>query len=138
MDINVVHRYSNLIETLFLITYNALKFKLIGTLQVYVVYARSKAKSRAVRKKTYTRAYKSVEIIFVDTTGPYPEIFIGNRYWIGIVDNDSRYSWCLFTKTKLKLPRKMEELFKNMTSRGNPVKYPRCENTGENQSKLQK
>ena len=32
----------------------------------------------------------------------------------------------------------MEEFFEKMTSRGTPVKYPRCDNAGEHQSKLQR
>ena len=29
---------------------------------------------------------------FVDTTGPFPESLIGNRYWIGLVDEYINYS----------------------------------------------
>ena len=35
---------------------------------------------------------------FVETTGPFPEILIGNSYWIGVVDDYSRYSWSFFTE----------------------------------------
>ena len=52
MDINVVHRYSHLVEKFLRATYNALGVKLTGTLQVCDVCAHSKAKSRVVRKKT--------------------------------------------------------------------------------------
>ena len=138
MDINVVHRSSNLIETFFRITYNALKVKLTGTLQVCGGCARSKTKERAVRKKTYTRASRSGEGIFVDRTGTFTEILIGNWNWIRLVDNYIHYTWSFFTNTKSQLPKKMEEFFKNMTSRGNPVKYLRCDNAWEHESKLQK
>ena len=47
----------------------------------------------------------------METTDTFLEILIGNRYWIGAVDNYSRYYWSFFTKKKLKLPKKMEELF---------------------------
>ena len=105
MDINVVRRYSHLGEKLLCTTYNALGVKLKYTLNVCNGYARYKAKAHAVNKNTYTRASQPGERIFVDTNGPFPEILIGNWYWIGIVDNYSRYYWSLFTKTKSQLPK---------------------------------
>ena len=77
------------------ITYNALGVKLTGTLQVCNGCAQSKAKSRAVRNKTYTRTSQPGERMFVDTTGPFLESLIEGRYWIGVVDEYSRYSWSL-------------------------------------------
>ena len=56
MDINVVHLYSYLREKLLCLTYDATGVKLTVTLQVCDSSARSKAKSRAVRNKTNTRA----------------------------------------------------------------------------------
>ena len=47
----------------------------------------------------------------METTGPFPEILLGDRYWIGIVHDNIQYSWILFTKAKLQLPKKMKELF---------------------------
>ena len=91
MDINVVHRYSHLVEKFFRTTYNALGVKLTGTLQVCDDCARSKAKERALIKNTYTRASQPGERIFVDTTGPFPECLIGNWFWIGVVDDYSHY-----------------------------------------------
>ena len=78
MDINVVHRYSHLREKLLCTTYNTLGVKLTGTLQVCNGCARSKAKSRTVRKKTYTIASQPGESISVDTTGTFPESLIDN------------------------------------------------------------
>ena len=82
MYINVVHWHSHLGERLLRLTYDAMGVKLTGTLQVCDGCARSKSKSRAVRKKKYTRASKPGERIFVDTTGPFPEMLIGNQYCI--------------------------------------------------------
>ena len=86
-------------------TYNALGVKLTGTLQLYDGCTQSKAKARAVRKNTYTRVSQPEERIFVDTTGPFPESLIGNRDWIDVVDDYSRYSWSFFTITKSQLPK---------------------------------
>ena len=70
--------------------------------------------------------------------GPFPDSLIEDWYWIGVVDNYSRYLWRLFMKTKSQLPKKMEEFFDKMMSRGTPVKYPCCDNAGERKSKLQR
>ena len=71
----------------------------------------------------------------MDTTDPFPEVFIGNRYWIGVVDNYSCYSWSFFTKTKSQL-KNMESFFSDMMPCGTPVKYPRYDNAGEQKSKF--
>ena len=121
MYINVVHWYSHSGETLLRITYNALGVKLTVRLQVFDGCARFKAKSRAVRIN-HIQERQIREKVFVDMAGPFTDILIGNRYWIGVVDDYSRFSWSLFTKTKSQLPKKIEEFFKNMTSHGTPVK----------------
>ena len=138
MGINVVHRYSYLGEKFLRTAYNALGVKFIDTLQVCGVCARSKAKAHMVRKKTYTKASQPGESVFLGTTGPCIDIFIGNRYWISIVNDYRIYSCGLFTKTNYQLPKNMADFFEKMTSRGNPVKYIRCNNAGEHQSKLQR
>ena len=101
MDINVVYRQSHHGEKLLSIIYDDLGVKLTGPLNSCDGYDRSKEKARTFRKKTHTKASKLGEIIFVDTTGPYPDILIGNRYWICVVNNYILYSCCLFMKTKL-------------------------------------
>ena len=73
---------------------------MVGTLEFCDGCAKSKAKSHAVRKKTYIGATNPGEMVFVYTTGPFPEILIENYYCIGVVDDYTRYSWSLFTKTK--------------------------------------
>ena len=66
----------------------------------------------------------------MDTTGPFTESLIENLYWIGVVDDYSRYSWSFITKTKSRLLKNMEEFLKKITSRGTAVKYIRCDNSG--------
>ena len=88
----MVHIYSHIRENLLHITYNALGVKLTGTLQVCDGCARSNAKARAVRKKTYKRASTIIERIFVDMTSPFMDILIDNWYWIDVVNYYSCYS----------------------------------------------
>ena len=56
MGINVVYRYSHLGENLLHFTYDALGFNKTGTLEICGGCKISKAKARAERNKTYTRA----------------------------------------------------------------------------------
>ena len=111
MDINEFHRYSHLGKKVLRLTYDSLRVKLTGMLEVFDSCTRSKAKSRAVRKKSYTRSSKPGESIFVDTNGPFTASLIGNLYCIDKVDEYRRYSWSFFTKTKSQLPKKMDEFF---------------------------
>ena len=101
MDIKVVYSKSYHGENLLSRIYDNLGVKLTGALNSCDGYSRSKEKARTFRKKTHTKASKLGERIFVDTTGPYPDILIGNRYCIGVVNNYSLYSCSLFMKTKL-------------------------------------
>ena len=71
-------------------TYNAIGAKLTGTLHACDGCARSKEKPRTIKKKTYTRESQPGERIFVELNVPFPESLIGNRYWIGLVDDYSR------------------------------------------------
>ena len=67
------------------LTYDALGVKFLGTLEVCDGCERSKEKLCAVRKNTYTQDKNLGERIFVNTTVPFQENSIGNRYWIGVV-----------------------------------------------------
>ena len=79
MDVNGVHRYSHLGKKLLRITYKALGVKLTCTPKVCDGCARSKSKSRVVRKKTYKRAPNAEELVFVDKNSPLLESLIGDR-----------------------------------------------------------
>ena len=120
-------------ENLLRITYNYIGVKITGTLQFCGGCAKSKEKPPSVRKNNYMIASQPGERIFVYTTGPFTESLISNLYLIGVVDYYSRYSLIFFTKIKSLLPKKMEDLFKIMTSFGTQVKYLCYNNTGEHQ-----
>ena len=93
------------------ITYDALGIQLNGTLEVCDGCARSKTKLRAVRKKTYIHATNPGQRILVENNGPFPESLIDNGCRIVVVDSYIRDFWILFTKKKLKLPKKMADCF---------------------------
>ena len=112
MDINVVHQYSHIGEKLLRLTYVALGVNLTGMLQVCDGCARSKAKACAVRNKTYTRASKLGERIFVDTNGPLTEILIGKQYWIYVVDDYIIITVVSLQRSSCNCQRKRKNYFK--------------------------
>ena len=107
---------------------NEFSVKLTGALQFCDGRARSTVKAREVRKKTYMKASHPGGRMFVEPTGTFMDILIGNWYWLGVVDDHKCYSLIFFTKIKWQLPKKMEELFEKIAPRGNPVKYLCCYN----------
>ena len=108
MDIKVVHRYSRLGRNFLHLAYGTLGVKLTGMLQVFDDFSISKAKACSVINNLYKRASNPVKRVFLYTTGPFPGSLIGNRCWIGVVDDYRRYSWSFSMKKKSQLPNKME------------------------------
>ena len=99
---------------------------------------RSMAKSKGVSKTTDTKATAPKERLFIDTSGPYPESIIGSKYWFALVDDFSRYGWRFFGKKKSDMVTIIEHHLKMMIAAGYNIKYIRCDNAGEYQTKLQK
>ena len=91
------------------LTYDDLGVKLAVTLDVCDCCARSKAKARALIKKTYAQAIPLVEGISVGTNGAFPKSLTGICYYICVVDDYRNYSWSFFIKKKSQIPKKMEE-----------------------------
>ena len=136
MDINEAHGLCHLGEKLLRITFNALGVKLTGKLKACDGCCRANAKAKAVRKVTNTIAEKIGERLFVDTSGPYPETSAGNKYWICVVDDKTRKSWSEFRRTKSEIVKIVEKKIEDLKNMGHTVKYLRCDNAGEHQSKM--
>ena len=136
MDINTAHSLCHLGEKLLRVTFSELGVKLTGQLKPCEGCCRANARAKAVRKSTNVRATKPGERLFVDTSGPYPESLSGNRYWIQIVDDFSRKGWSKFRKSKVDLPKVVEEHVRYLRTCNYPVKFLRCDNAGEHQEKL--
>ena len=60
----------------FCLVYDSLGVQLTGNIEVCYECACSKSKALAVRNKSYMQATNLGEIIFVNSTGPFPEILI--------------------------------------------------------------
>ena len=90
------------------------------------------------KKKNIHTGNKYWRNYFLDTTGSFPESLIGNRYWIDVVEKYNCYYWSLFMKIKHQLPKEMADFPEKTIPHGTLVKYLRCRNSGEHQSKFQK
>ena len=72
------------------------------------------------------------ERLFLDISGPYPNSLLGNRYWLKIVDDHSRFSWDAFIPTKDSLAMPLQTLLLKNKNSDKPCKFLRCDNAGEN------
>ena len=61
----------------------------------------TKAKAKGVKKSTDEKATEPGERLFVDISGPFAKTLKGNRYWLKMVDDYSRYSESKFIKQKM-------------------------------------
>jgi len=92
----------------------------------------SKSKKKNIKKWNDKRASYTGERLFVDISGPYHPTLKGNRFWLKIVDDFSRYSVSKFIRYKNQL---CDELIKHvliLNGNGMKVKFVRMDNAGEN------
>jgi transposase InsO family protein len=137
MDINEAHeKFAHLSEGLLRKTALHYGYKLTGTLMPCDGCMKAKAKAKAVKKFTETKATKPGERLFMDTTGPFEPTCGGTRYDVKIVDQYSRKTWGARIKNRSKIPRLMDIHFHVMKGKRKPVKYLRCDNTGEHGAAL--
>ena len=67
-------------------------------------------------KATNTRATTAGEIIFIDTSGPYPRSIGGNEYWFKVVDDYSKKNWNYLMKRKSEVPTHLKSLISILQS----------------------
>jgi hypothetical protein len=138
--INTAHHYwSHKGDHLLHKTAKRLNIELIGTLSACEGCGLATASQKAVSKTTNTKATNFCERIFVDGTGPFQTTIAGNRYWFQLVDDCMRKGWNHFQPTKSKLDKQMEALVVLAAkTKGNFVKYLRCDGVGKNEEPLKK
>ena len=76
------------------------------------------------------------ERLFIDISGPYPKTNKGNKYWIKIVDDYSRFSYRKFMESKSDIIKEVPKYIQKMNAKGNKVRFIRCDNAGENVNQL--
>ena len=134
MDINIAHdSFGHMDEKRLRKFCEKEGIRLTGKLRTCVGCMEAKAKRKAVRKMTETRAKKPCERIFVDTSGPYPRSLNGNKYWFKIKDDYSRKTWNYFLKKKNEVPNLLIAFIEQMKENGKVISKIRCDNAGEHQ-----
>ena len=111
---------------------------LTGTVQPCGSCALAKARAKAVPKTTMTKAKLPGERLFLDISGPFSDSLNSNRYWLRIVDDNTRFCWDSFLPRKSGIHVPLETLIVANKAAGKPCKYLRCDNAGENEAYVQK
>ncbi|KAI2508276.1 PIF1-like helicase [Fragilaria crotonensis] len=111
---------------------------LTGTVQPCGSCALAKARAKAVPKTTMTKAKLPGERLFLDISGPFSDSLNSNRYWLRIVDDNTRFCWDSFLPRKSGIHVPLEALLIANKAAGKPCKYLRCDNAGENEAYVQK
>ena len=111
---------------------------LTGTVQPCGSCALAKARAKAVPKTTMTKAKSPGERLFLDISGPFSDSLNSNRYWLRIVDDNTRFCWDSFLPRKSGIHVPLESLLIANKAAGKPCKYLRCDNAGENEAYVQK
>ena len=139
MDINRAHEILGHINKNQLIqTAKINGIELTGKLMVCEGCSLAKSRAKSIKKITENKSERPGERLFIDTSGPFSKTIKGNRYWIKIVDDYSRYSWSRFVKKKSELPDKVISVMKTILALGYKIKKIRMDNAGENTGTLVK
>ena len=81
-------------------------------------------------------ATKSVELVCIETTVPYPADSGGTQYWMCVLYDFTYISWLHSAKRNSEMVNFVSNLIGVFKVKGIKVEYIRCENAGENMSKL--
>ena len=90
----------------------------------------SKSKQKNVNKVTACKAEKAGERLFVDISGPFKPTLKGNKYWMRIVDDYSRFKTSKFIKYKNQLKEELCNHIKILNKNDKKVKHVRLYNDG--------
>jgi hypothetical protein len=64
---------------------------------------------KVMNKQTSWKAKAPYERIFVDASGPHPEMMGGNKYWFQAVNDFLRLGWCTLVKKKNEMLNKFSK-----------------------------
>ena len=139
VDINDAHeKMGHSCEQVLRATCKTMNVKLTGTLQACEACMKSKARAKAVKKTTETKATKIGERLFLDTSGPFAPSMRGSKYWGKICDQFSGKTWDRFLTSKSLIPEMVDSILTQLKAQNIEVKFLRCDNAGEHQEPLQK
>ena len=108
-------------------------FRLTGKLCACDACGIAKATQTRISKTTDVKATKPGERLFMDTTGPFSQGSLKNKYLHGAVDDYSGKMFAQFSNTKRSMGKFAEDLITKCEKEGKTVKYIRIDGGGENQ-----
>jgi hypothetical protein len=138
IDINEAHdKMGHFGEAMLRKTYKDMGVTLTGKLKPCDGCLRAKAKRKAISKISTSKATKPGERICIDISGPYTPSIIGSIYWGNMVDENTNKTWNAYMKKKSEFPAAVLALCDKLKADGKEIKFIRCDNAGENMTKLQ-
>lgn len=133
IDINVAHnRLGHLNKRQVRLTYRDAGYVVHGTLKACAACFTAKGKQKNVKKVTWTKAGKPGERLFADLTGPFAGGLEGNKYWVQVVDDNTRMGFSYFMKRKDNIKEGLMKLLVGIKKHGHETKFIRCDGAGEN------
>jgi len=94
----------------------------------YHICAGSKLRNKP-HSPNFNRARKPLELIYMDLVGPIDESIQGNKYFLTILDDYSRFGWIYFMKNKSHTFEKFKMWYSHVNNIYNHnIKYIRTDN----------
>jgi hypothetical protein len=112
-------------------------WKLTGDLRPCEACMQAKARAKGVAKTTTTSANINGERIFIYISGPYAASAGKNKYWLAVVDDNSRRKWSRFISNKSDIAEVLRPILLKNKKAGFACKFIRCDNAGENLKHLE-
>ena len=109
------------------------RYKLIGNPCSCDACRIAKATHSRKSKMTNVKATRPGERLFVDTTGPFPDVARKNKYFFGGVDDFSGKMFMMFGTNKNQPVKFVDEAFIRFKAVNKPIKYVRMDGGGENE-----
>ena len=106
--------------------------KLTGKLDPCFDCAEGKSRQRDVKKETEDRSEIPGERLYLDQTTIKKKSLGGSKNWLLVLDDCTDLAWSYFLKKKSHQVKVILKLIKDLRAKGNPVKFIRCDNAGEN------
>ena len=113
-------------------TAKAYNWTLTGKLEPCEHCKIANAKQKDVPKTTETRSEKPGERVFLDISYAAQKTMGGSKFWLLMVDDATGMAWSRMLKKKSDTTKEVMSFLRRMKARGTPVKYIRCDNSGEN------
>ena len=137
MDIQDAHDLlGHASESIIRKTMDHMQVKLSGELKPCEGCLLEKAQRKPVPKVSMKKAMLPCERLLLDTTGPFAPSLRGAIYDVYVACQLTSKSWVFHVKKKSEVPQCLENVLTWSQGKGYQVKFLRCDNAGEHQTRL--